>query len=290
MLRSTALLLLIMMIVCLSPAALAQTFDLQFVVMVNDGTNFDVKVQLKANSSTFALGTSNFIFSFNGASLSNPTLQTAHNFSGTAYQPMNLGGSGTSRSVNIELNTAGTGTTVTTSYMDVATIRFTVTNPAGNANLQWNAGAGVVYKDDETNTVPPGTLNNLDTTPLPVQLASFSAGLNQGGSGVLLSWSTASEVNNYGFTVQRKGGKRPGVCRSEQCLPGREGNDDRAAELQLCGREHCRSGQLQLPFEATGPERDALLHAECDRAGDGDGCGGGGAEGIPADAELSEPV
>ncbi len=39
--------------------------------------------------------------------------------------------------------------------------------------------------------------------PVPIQLAAFTA-LAQVGSGVRLSWETLSEVNNYGFFVQRR--------------------------------------------------------------------------------------
>ncbi|MBK7259694.1 MAG: T9SS type A sorting domain-containing protein [Ignavibacteriae bacterium] len=39
---------------------------------------------------------------------------------------------------------------------------------------------------------------------LPVTLTSFAAKLMQNGTGVVLQWATASEVNNYGYTVQRK--------------------------------------------------------------------------------------
>ncbi len=184
-------------------AGFAQTFDLQFVVMENDGTNYDVKIQIKANGSTFAMGTSNMIFEFNDAALSSPSVLTAHNFSGGAYQSLNINGTGNARSVNIELNSAGTGTTVSTGYMDVATIRFTTVDPGGNSDLVWNRGASVIFMDDENTIVPAGTLNNLDTSPLPIQLASFTASLPQQSGAVLLMWSTVSEIDNFGFEVQK---------------------------------------------------------------------------------------
>ncbi|MGB5848565.1 MAG: T9SS type A sorting domain-containing protein, partial [Ignavibacteriaceae bacterium] len=46
-----------------------------------------------------------------------------------------------------------------------------------------------------------GTLSVDETSPLPVELASFSAILKD--KEVLLNWSTATEVNNYGFNVER---------------------------------------------------------------------------------------
>jgi hypothetical protein len=183
--------------------AVAQTYDTQFVVMLNDGSNYDVKVQLKANGSTFALGSSNLFFTYNTGSLTNPVLQTAHNFSGGSYSTMSITPSGADVAVNIVLNTVSAGTTVTTGYIDVATIRFTTTNAAGNSTLVWTPGVSVVYKDDESTEVPVGTMNNLNTSPLPVQLVSFTAALLQQSSSVLLKWSTASETNNYGFEVQK---------------------------------------------------------------------------------------
>lgn len=179
-------------------ASVAQTFDLQFVEVLNDGVNFDVKVQIKA-SSTFALGTSNLVFDYN-TDLAAPVLQTAHRFSGGSYQAMNIA-SGPPVSINIELNSAP-GDSVTTTYQDVATIRFTTANPSGSAILTWNSGATVVFKDDESTIVSAGTLNNLNSSPLPIQLASFTAAIVQAGQ-VKLTWSTLTETNNYGFEVQK---------------------------------------------------------------------------------------
>jgi hypothetical protein len=56
---------------------------------------------------------------------------------------------------------------------------------------------------------------------LPIQLVSFNALQNPSGAGVLLRWSTLSEVNNYGFEVQR-GAKSGGdfVTVSGAFIPG----------------------------------------------------------------------
>ncbi|NCS90710.1 MAG: hypothetical protein GW789_18520, partial [Ignavibacteria bacterium] len=43
-----------------------------------------------------------------------------------------------------------------------------------------------------------GTFNN---GPLPVELTSFTASVLE--SKVILNWQTATEVNNYGFEVER---------------------------------------------------------------------------------------
>lgn len=49
---------------------------------------------------------------------------------------------------------------------------------------------------------------NLTNIPLPIQLAAFNVMQDPSGGGVTLRWSTLSEVNNYGFEIQR--GADPG--------------------------------------------------------------------------------
>ena len=51
----------------------------------------------------------------------------------------------------------------------------------------------------------PGWLNGTTQYSLPVELTSFSASVAN-GSTVNLSWKTATEVNNYGFDVERSSG------------------------------------------------------------------------------------
>jgi glucose/arabinose dehydrogenase len=65
--------------------------------------------------------------------------------------------------------------------------------------------AGELYVVARSSTTPTHIFRFNDALPLPVQLASFRAGLSQQGGHVSLKWSTVSEINNYGFTVQRKG-------------------------------------------------------------------------------------
>jgi Secretion system C-terminal sorting domain len=56
--------------------------------------------------------------------------------------------------------------------------------------------------DNETIYIPVAENGTLDNgPPLPVQLSSFTASANN--NSVNLTWNTATEVNNYGFDVQR---------------------------------------------------------------------------------------
>jgi hypothetical protein len=77
---------------------------------------------------------------------------------------------------------------------------FKVTAPASGASFVINA-AGVA------STINNNAGGNFNFSPatnvaLPIQLAAFT-GSATSGNGVQLSWKTLSEINNYGFYVQR---------------------------------------------------------------------------------------
>jgi len=194
--------LAVMVLVSVAGASVP-TYDLQFVPVTNDGTHFDVKVQIKSTGGTYPLGLANFVFNFNSADLTSPSLLQAHNFSGGVYIAMTVTNPLASTvSINIELN-GSPGTTIPASYIDMATIRFNTVNPNGNANLVWDMGNGGVVYDESFNEISAGSLNNLNTSPLPIQLASFTASPEKAANAVVLKWSTASETGNYGFEVQK---------------------------------------------------------------------------------------
>lgn len=69
-------------------------------------------------------------------------------------------------------------------------------NVVGSVNPQTNTLSGVVTSFSD---FTGGTAD-----ALPITLASFSVMLNPIGSGVLLEWTTISEINSYGFFVERK--------------------------------------------------------------------------------------
>lgn len=182
-------------------------FDLQLVVERNDAMNggfFDVKIQMKANNGTFELGSSNLVFDYNNGGLTNPMLLTGHNFNGGNYNTMTVTEPVSGRaSTNIELFVTNNGQTVTSTFMDVATIRFEITTFTQTSGMFWRMSAPnatTVFMDDEAAQVEEGTLVGLDVS-LPVELASFTVNVGEGS--VVLNWTTASETNNLGFDVER---------------------------------------------------------------------------------------
>jgi len=77
---------------------------------------------------------------------------------------------------------------------------FSGTDPNGTWNLY-------VYDDSASGagSIAGGWNLNFNTTSLPVELTSFSASSNS--NVVNLIWNTATEVNNYGFEIQRSVGQ-----------------------------------------------------------------------------------
>ena len=92
---------------------------------------------------------------------------------------------------SLQTTTSGTSTGKTTAEMKTNTTFLS----AGWDDTIWNIGDGI------NDGYPYLVWTNSGGTPLPVELSSFSAAAI--GSTVKLSWNTATEVNNYGFEVER---------------------------------------------------------------------------------------
>lgn len=202
------LLMLVALLVIAGVGVQAQTFDLRFLEVLNDGAHFDLKIQIKSNVSTFGLGNANLVFTYTGA-INSPSLLSAANFTSGLYSAITVTEPAPGRvSVNIDYGGgAGSGTIVTAAYMDVATVRFTTANPTGSASLTWRTRAETpnptnAFKDDQTNEVSAAGLNGYSTGALPIQLASFTV-VQMTGNQARLTWTTQSETNNYGFEVQK---------------------------------------------------------------------------------------
>ncbi len=89
------------------------------------------------------------------------------------------------------LQSTGTGATAKTT----AEMKTNSTYADWDVNI-WN-------RDDAFNSgYPYLDWQNSDGTPLPVELTSFTAA-STGSAAVVLNWETATEVNNYGFEIER---------------------------------------------------------------------------------------
>jgi hypothetical protein len=92
----------------------------------------------------------------------------------------------------------------------IGAIHLEILSPSDPAQLAW--ASPYVYRLNSPGTQPSyevsytaeGDFIPPDDQPLPVTLTSFTATPLADAVGVTLTWRTLSEVNNYGFTVQRR--------------------------------------------------------------------------------------
>jgi hypothetical protein len=200
----------------------SQSFNLQFIKIASDGFNggnFDIKIQIQGNE-LFKLASSNITINFLPSRINNPSLLVAHNFDDNVegtYNNMTLTepNSGVA-SINIvfPLTNSTLATDVSTTWKDVSTIRFKIVDSTLTSLLNFRyaePSPTIVFKCTGTGGVPPGgtfavpqlaagTWYSLDV-PLPVELSSFTASIDQ--NIVNLKWQTKTEMNNYGFEVER---------------------------------------------------------------------------------------
>jgi hypothetical protein len=205
--------ILIILILFINIEIFSTTVNGRFVVVVNNGSVYSVKVQINTDTGTDDLGGATIVFNFNNTDLLFPGESqsgvdyTYHNFSGGNYSSATVTRPLSNQIwLNIELNVQNLGTVVVASpsWTDVVTINFTTLNPSGSAGLIWQETSPFFYIFDGDNATSwiNGTFTNEDTTPLPVEITSFTALTDQ--NTVDLKWETKTEVNNSGFDVERR--------------------------------------------------------------------------------------
>ncbi|MFZ1289033.1 MAG: T9SS type A sorting domain-containing protein [Melioribacteraceae bacterium] len=197
------------------------------------GTDFLFDIYLTAPDDFIFLGTADFVLTFNSAAFTSPTLsREAASFwiltstdgtpVGSNYRTLTSTAAITSNELLINLNQVSFGDQ-TDFDANVAKINSTanthamgryrvsgISNSSASMNLQWKtAGGGVVTQVFTlANTTPwassPTVLNAINPSdqPLPVELSSFNVNAVE-GTKAQLNWETATEVNNYGFEVER---------------------------------------------------------------------------------------
>ena len=142
-----------------------------------------------------------------GATIGSNYTRSLNNVAGGPYVRLTVAGS------NINGNGDGTpaGLDLTSSYQTLVTINFTISDNTLPTNLTIDTGTLTIGLFDSPNnsntsgTIIPQTMSapvNISNSPLPVELTSLTA--TNSGANVKLNWTTATEVNNYGFEVERK--------------------------------------------------------------------------------------
>ncbi|MBI5473015.1 MAG: hypothetical protein HY961_11775 [Ignavibacteriae bacterium] len=181
---------------------------------VNSG-NYSFDVHSKSTGAqTISVGTSSLYFTYNSAGITNPVLSNINpRFNGLGgptddYGPMTVGIYGGQIGVTIQyLGNMTTGAQLFSAPSDsagerICTVSLTITNPQASSQLAWSETNSAIL---HSATVPVSqTFVGSDNRILPVQLAHFTAQYANGNpSSVILSWKTISEINNYGFEIQK---------------------------------------------------------------------------------------
>jgi hypothetical protein len=102
------------------------------------------------------------------------------------------------------------GLLVSSALKKIGAIRFDILNASETASLVW--ASPYVFRLNSPGTQPSyevsytaaGDFNPPDDQPLAVTLSSFTGMPLTDAVGVSLTWRTLSEINNYGFTVERR--------------------------------------------------------------------------------------
>lgn len=185
---------------------------------VAQGTHYSFDVYARnTGAQTIRVGTSSFYFNYNQAALASPTLTNINpRYTGQVgvddYDPMTVDTVAGQIAVTVWYtgNATELGALLSTDEPigeRICTINLMITNSSQSANLSWNTGNSALTHSGGffVEQIFVGS----DESPLPIQLASFSATAISGNR-VALEWTTLSEINNYGFEVQKAAGQPQG--------------------------------------------------------------------------------
>jgi hypothetical protein len=91
-----------------------------------------------------------------------------------------------------------------TSAMGIQVFAFVVSSTGyfSDVTVPGNVSTGNPGNDPDFSTLSGGLFHSDPTSPLPVELTSFTALTN--AKAVTLKWNTATELNNFGFSIERK--------------------------------------------------------------------------------------
>jgi hypothetical protein len=112
---------------------------------------------------------------------------------------------------------SGTAPTALASVTNVDSLVYTVNQTVGTTKYYY---VYVLQADGHHAWTAPMWITAVES-PLAVTFGSFTAEIDSNGKGFILNWTTLSEINNYGFKIQRKkDGDLNFVTISTDVIPG----------------------------------------------------------------------
>lgn len=175
-----------------------------------DGSTYEFDVSIVRTAADFTLTSYQLCFTFNSAIVNGGTLTFSYvpgttTLSGiTPLSPMVVSDGGVQNLV-----VGSTPGSQPVGGVQLKLGRFRVKNTAAfplvPMNIGWDFAGTFATQVNISNSnvaLAANHLNLLGNTPLPVELAAFTAA--NADEQVVLKWKTASEVNNYGFEIERR--------------------------------------------------------------------------------------
>jgi hypothetical protein len=225
--RALLVLLLVGIVLTAPSIGLAQTYQLQVANQTVSGSNFSFDIYLlRTGETALYLANADFVLTFNSGNFTSPTvsitsmdtqLETWYTLDASIVSTnrciVNVLPPGVTSTAQLNARTLNVSTSGLGSL--IARVQITgITTPSGMAGLAWrntvpNATSLSSYNTSNFNMYSVTNVASHidpDNTPLPVTLTSFNGTVNANQGGVVLTWKTASEVNNYGYTIQRQSG------------------------------------------------------------------------------------
>jgi len=193
----------ILVFILASSQVFGQTvYNLSFINGLLSGGQLCIDIQMSFDAAA-KLGSSNLYFTYDKINLSSPTI-TTHTLSGSYATPTLTTPADGRASFNIVLNNTNNGIPIATANTQIARICFNVADENGPTDLTWITSGtyeSIVFLDNEATLLGPGTMANYNGAAFPVEWLSFNG--KQEGADAILDWSTASEINNKKFEIER---------------------------------------------------------------------------------------
>jgi hypothetical protein len=216
--RSTAMLknltlVLLALVACTAFVQGQYLMRLQNDAIVDNGGAYEFDVVMASTSGTVTLTSYQLLFTYNTAVAKGGTPLTFSYVGGSSaigITPTAMVTILDDNGSNLAAGSTPGSDVITTTPVRLG--RFRLASAVGftsgqQANVVWDFGGGLVTEVNLSNTlstVPGNHTSTLGNSALPITLASFTATpVTGGGTSVLLTWKTVSEIDNLGFDVER---------------------------------------------------------------------------------------
>lgn len=201
---------------CLAPVTYSQIAYECTVTQEISGSNLYISLYIRSTGATnFILGSANFRINVNpsGLNITSIPIEITEGLWDNGNDPGNYADQFNGRnstdgwvSINIENLYNGGGVQVPTSATLIGTMSITILNTSLTSDVSWRVSGlnkteilDHLLGDDITSF---GNFVDPPPFPLPVELTSFTSKLLN--DRIQLNWVTKTEVNNYGFNVERR--------------------------------------------------------------------------------------